>query len=426
VEVLQIQQHFGGKLYQEHFLPWIPSSIWVDFFAAWIMAKKASRLKKKNSENGASDSQSVGEWLMSVPIIYLDRWLRLTPCVGVATLAYAVLLPNIGSGPLWPHANDDYLCEKGWWAEIFYLTSWPESPDPNAQNWTCLGVTWYLTCDFFYFCITPFVVAVYVFVDEKMGMLSANVIVLAFTINYLVYAQKYNLKANPFFQTDVGWDKTYGNPRVRGGPYFVGVFFGLLYTYLKKHMPNFKISGVISYTLQFVGFWMIFACVFGAYDTVKDATCTPNAPGCDYKDPWDQATHTCYGVLTRVAFVVGLAMFNFSWIWGPKTSITRQFMTVPAFNQIGKLAFLMYLWHAFFLQWYYGTQPSPVYYSRLNMLVWWLGISFVAMVTALLFHLSLEIPAGTLLKLAPWNAKRKKESLIVVNYKTSEDRDTSS
>lgn len=378
------------------------------FFAAWIMAKKASRLRKKNIENGDPESKGVGQWFMSIPIIYLDRWLRLTPCVGVATLAYAVLLPNIGSGPLWPHANDDYLCEKGWWAEILYVTSWPEPPDQKAADWTCIGVTWYLTCDFFYFCITPFVVAVYVFVGEKMGMIACNVVILAFTINYLIYAQKYNLKANPFFQTDQGWNKTYGNPRVRGGPYFVGVFFGLLYTYLKKHMPNFKISGVISYSLQFIGFWIIFACVFGAYDTVKDATCTPNIPGCDYHDPWDQTTHTCYGVLTRVAFVVGLAMFNFSWIWGPKTSITRQFMTVPAFNQIGKLAFLMYLWHAFFLQWYYGTQPSPVYYSRLNMLIWWLGISFVAMVTALLFHLSLEIPAGTLLKLAPWNARKKK------------------
>jgi len=382
----------------------------VVFLLLGLWQKKASRLKKSITDNGGSTGDSIIQWLISVPIIYLDRWLRLTPCVGMATLAYAVLLPNIGSGPLWPHAAHDYQCEKGWWAEILYITSWPEPPSSEVTDWSCIGVTWYLTCDFFYFCITPFVVLVYVFMDEKLGLAAANVCILGFTINYLVYAQKYHLKATPFFQTDQGWAMTYGNPRVRGAPYFVGVFMGLLYTYLKKHVPNLKISGAVSYGLQFIGFWMIFACVFGAYDTVKDATCTPNIPGCDYKDPWPQSTHTAYAVLSRTAFVVGLAMFNAAWIWGPKTSLTRKVMTIPLFNQIGKLAFLMYLWHAFFLQWYYGTQPSPVYYSRLNMLVWWLGISFLAMVTALLFHLTLEIPAGSLLKLAPWNARRKKKT----------------
>ena len=47
-----------------------------------------------------------------------------------------------GSGPLWPHAENDYLCEKGWWAEILYVTSWPEPPAQEASDWVCIGVTW--------------------------------------------------------------------------------------------------------------------------------------------------------------------------------------------------------------------------------------------------------------------------------------------
>eukprot|EP00494_Astrolonche_serrata_P023180 UN23438 len=99
---------------------------------------------------------------LKIPMLYLDRWLRLLPCIAFAVLIYAYILPNIGDGPLWPYADKDRICVNGWWPELLLLTSWPQGTDANEKQWSdCLGVTWYLTCDYFYFALIPFIVIMY-------------------------------------------------------------------------------------------------------------------------------------------------------------------------------------------------------------------------------------------------------------------------
>lgn len=322
-------------------------------------------------------------------------------------LAQAYLLPNIGSGPLWQYSGQDYRCEKAWWSELFFLTSWPTYDATKKAEWSCIGVTWYLTCDFFYFTITPFVVLCYVYGHRYAGYAAAAICIIAFSAKYTVLADEGNIHVNALFNTGTGWSYTYDNPRCRGAPYFWGVTCGMLYDHLRAEYKDFKISGISSMITQCCAFLIIFFCVFTPYWDTKDADCSPMDPTCDWEDPWPQSTHTFFAVYTRLFFVVALSMYAACWIYGPETSYTRQFMTFPFWPQLGKLSFLMYLWHPFWLSWYYGSQPAPVYYSRLNMLVWWLGICGLALGTALCFHLTVEIPCNYICNLAPWRSKKK-------------------
>jgi len=354
-----------------------------------------------------------------IPFLYLDRWLRLTPCVLFAALGWAFLLPNIGDGPLWPHKRADHLCEKSgaFWAELFYITSWPEGGSDLKNDWAgCLGVTWYLTCDFFYFAISPFCVAAYCYINPRAGGLSAIICMIGFTIKYAQLGEKYHIKANVFAQSDRGWDETYGNPTCRGAPYFWGVFLGMMYDYIENkrsvYLKNneFKINGIQSTILQCAGFFIIFWCVFLPYWEVKDAQCTPQDPSCGWEDPWSQSANTAYSVLARPFFVMGLSCYCVAWIWGPDTSYTRPFLTFAFLPQLGKLSFLMYLWHAFFLTWFYGQQTTPVNYTRLNMLIFWLGIGICAMFTAVFWHLMIEAPSTYFMQFVPWKPKKKKKA----------------
>jgi len=347
---------------------------------------------------------------MAIPIFYLERWLRLVPSIFFAMLAQAYLLPNIGSGPLWPYSGVDSRCEKAWGPELFMLTAWPTYDADLKRDWGCLGVTWYLTCDFFYFTITPFVVAAYAYGNRYAGYAAAIICIIGFSAKYTVLANEGDLHINALFNTGTGWNYTYDNPRCRGAPYFWGVICGMAYDHIKADYKDFKLTGIASMAIQSASFVLIFICVFIGYWDVKDATCIPNPqiPGCDFEDPWPQSTHTFLGVYTRLFFVMGLSGYALCWVFGPETSYTRLFLTFPFWPQLGKLSFLMYLWHPFWLSWYYGSQPNPVYYSRLNMLVWWLGICGLAGMSALFFHLTVEVPCNYICNLAPWRAKKTK------------------
>ncbi|KAL3271385.1 hypothetical protein HHI36_021869 [Cryptolaemus montrouzieri] len=90
----------------------------------------------------------------AVPLMYLHRYLRLTPALAILVLIYASgLLKYVSDGPRWP-SIDDFLitvCSKYWWSSLLYTQNYA-----NDEN-VCVLQSWYLSVDMQLFLLSPFI-----------------------------------------------------------------------------------------------------------------------------------------------------------------------------------------------------------------------------------------------------------------------------
>lgn len=60
---------------------------------------------------------------IDITVLYLQRYIRLTPLLGVCILMLVSLYRFTGSGPLWDHMIDlqTSRCKNNWWAALLYV-----------------------------------------------------------------------------------------------------------------------------------------------------------------------------------------------------------------------------------------------------------------------------------------------------------------
>lgn len=63
---------------------------------------------------------------LNIPLMYLHRYLRLTPIVAVSILIYLKVLPLMGDGPLYGNWNfDNYdSCNDNWYWTLLYVQNY--------------------------------------------------------------------------------------------------------------------------------------------------------------------------------------------------------------------------------------------------------------------------------------------------------------
>lgn len=64
--------------------------------------------------------------------LYIHRWLRVTPLLGIAILYSSTLLNHLGSGPFWPvfdTSNVKINCENYWWAALLHIQTYYNPTD---------------------------------------------------------------------------------------------------------------------------------------------------------------------------------------------------------------------------------------------------------------------------------------------------------
>lgn len=63
---------------------------------------------------------------LNIPLIYINRYLRITPLYGVIILMGTFIFPLLGSGPYW-HVAKTWagFCERNWWKNLLYVNNLP-------------------------------------------------------------------------------------------------------------------------------------------------------------------------------------------------------------------------------------------------------------------------------------------------------------
>lgn len=67
---------------------------------------------------------------LNIPLLYLHRYLRLTPALAAAILMHSTLIRHFGSGPLWKATDPQPMCEKYWWTTLLYVQNYVNPVDP--------------------------------------------------------------------------------------------------------------------------------------------------------------------------------------------------------------------------------------------------------------------------------------------------------
>ena len=80
------------------------------FFMAYLFIKELDKRK--------------GMSPLTVPLMYLHRYIRLTPLYAVVILVTSSLFVHLGSGPFWHGvAKFSDNCQKNWWANLLYINN---------------------------------------------------------------------------------------------------------------------------------------------------------------------------------------------------------------------------------------------------------------------------------------------------------------
>ncbi|CAH1111035.1 unnamed protein product [Psylliodes chrysocephalus] len=91
---------------------------------------------------------------MNFLLLYIARYIRLTPAYAVVLGLYTTFLYRMGSGPFWESriGVEKERCEKSWWLNLLYVNNYVGTDD------LCMFQSWYLAVDYHLFIVAPFII----------------------------------------------------------------------------------------------------------------------------------------------------------------------------------------------------------------------------------------------------------------------------
>ncbi|KAH8281083.1 hypothetical protein KR054_010179 [Drosophila jambulina] len=312
---------------------------------------------------------------LNIPLMYLHRYLRLTPVVAMSILIYLKVLPLVGDGPLFGKWNFDNYdnCNDNWYWTLLYIQNY-------ATNKECLVQTWYLAIDMQLYIIAPILLIV-VYKWGKKGaalvlLLMLSLAAYLFSIMVINNYSLINMSAD-----GEGTDLShYTHTRASG--WLVGFLFGyFLHSIrgksIKLNRPTVWVGWITSLAL-------LFTCIFAMY---------PYGMGKSKTVPI--LNEAFYVSLSRIAWPLGLSWVVFACMQG-YGGLANSFLTSPLWQPLSKLSFCVYMGHLFIQNLNAGRTRVNTYFSDYDiMLRFWQDFGF-SVIFAYILHILIEAPCGGL------------------------------
>ncbi|OQR75398.1 hypothetical protein BIW11_08445 [Tropilaelaps mercedesae] len=304
----------------------------------------------------------------------LRRWWRLSPAF-VAVSFMMILLPLIGSGPLWRETLAPYseACEKFWWTNPLYIGAYV-----NREN-MCLPHGWYLSSDFHYFIIMP-LIAYILFRRPLLGLLILLALVLASvaTVGILLFIN--DLPPIPLFiDLEPAHFNEYMNtigckPFTHLAPFAVGIALGYLLFKQKRR----RIHKLIRIPM-WLAVWVVqMAIVFGVRDW--------NA----YDRP-SVEVGVVYGALFRFLWSLCVAWTVYACATG-NGGLVNRVLSFRAWIPLSRLTFLVYLIHPLVILAHTAYLREPYYITVAFTGYLYLGHLFASYALSFALTVTLESP----------------------------------
>ncbi|XP_046748813.1 uncharacterized protein LOC124412735 [Diprion similis] len=338
---------------------------------------------------------------VNLPMMYLHRYLRLTPSFAVIMLFSAVLLHRVANGPIW--STMDFIvqpCRDNWWVSLLYVHNFVHKEE------MCLPHTWYLAVDMQLFWITPLIL--YPLQRwPKIGFCILGSFLLASVVTPAVVLGV-NGYSNALVSFELGlasldaFYKFYIPTYNRACAYFVGMILG--YFTINQRRQFTQVSATVA--------WIITAGLL--------AFCT----GATYHSynsnyAYNLTVEILYAALLRPCWSIAIAWIIYACIHGHGGPITR-FLSLPFFLPLSRLTYCIYLVHFVVQLAKNSASQLPTLFSNFVLFNGFLSDLLLSIPLAFIFSLFIESPVIVLEKILT-NRDRKPEPLGKSNHDNEKD-----
>jgi len=315
------------------------------------------------------------------------RYIRLTPPFALAMVMFYQIWPYFASGPFgWKFQHSIYRrCDGSWWSEMLYLMNFL----PFNSDDVCMGWTWYLGNDMFFFIVTLFILPLY-HRSKKIGWgCVIGLTLLSFGITtWLVVEHHLSVYLFDHHNTDYSY-WAYSKPYCRIPAYFVGVGVGWLLLdmedagFTRDNMPKTRSAHVKASIAAAFSFLIMAVIVF-----------LPWTDHGYHANSWGDAMSVFYIVFTRPIWALCCAAISLLCFYGYLPQLDR-FLAHPMWLAPTRLTFGTYLAHPMIIKLAAGTSINFYTFSGMGVFYRFVGNTLAAYSLSLVFWIMMERPVMT-------------------------------
>jgi peptidoglycan/LPS O-acetylase OafA/YrhL len=343
---------------------------------------------------------------MNIPLMYLQRYLRLTPAYAFLILFSVGFYKFFGFGPYWQTMIDQNKewCSTNWWTNLVYINNiYP------AESF-CYAWGWYLADDMQFFLLSPFILYI-LYKNRYAGVALISAFLIGSIITCGMMSEEYHIQPHPLTFNFLMYSfmgrmmqpsrppmtlelkykhDMYFAPWVRMHAYMIGMLTGYI---LFKTKLKLKINKVLCTFIWMVAMAAGMAVVYGIYGYINDV------------DMMDENIAAFYNAMARPTFAACVAWMIIACVTGNGGPIAR-FLDWSFWSPLSRLTYSLYLVHVLVIYWYLAVQESPMHFSYVHYVYFYFGTVMIALGFAYLVSLLVEWPMIGLLRIAFPKAKR--------------------
>ncbi|XP_029832846.2 nose resistant to fluoxetine protein 6 [Ixodes scapularis] len=315
---------------------------------------------------------------LNVLSAFLQRFWRMTPSY-MLVVGVFLLLPLVGSGPLWKETMDPLLenCMQSWWTNLLYVSNY------LPYDKMCLLHTWFQAVNMQFFIIAlPLLLFVY-----KCRVLGLTLVVSLCLISTLAVGLiTYFFQLPPALLLSTSeWSKAvqhlnliYFQPFTHFGPFCVGLFCG--YYLIQNKGITLKPTTLV------VGWLSALVCalvaLLGAY---------PFRAGYDV----DSVLMAFYAAMHRTVWCVAVAWLTVACELG-HGGLLNETLSWRGLVPLSTLSYLIYLIHPLVVYVHVATTREIVNLDHFTMCYSFLGHATISVGLAYVAHVVVELPFASL------------------------------
>jgi len=311
---------------------------------------------------------------LNILLMYVNRYIRLTPLLALAVMALIGIIPLLGSGPYW---NSFYLstevCKESWWTTLLYVQNYVKTDK------VCLGHAWYLAVDTQLFLFAPLALLLL----HKFGKKGAGVI---FIVGILFFACLFSL----IIVKDVNiglmireFDSeaskaVYSGTHTRAVPWIAGLLFGYFMYLRKGRKPQ------LSFAMVATGWALTFALLgtilYSLYPYM-------NGSGKDLSIVGGAFYYSCSSV--GWSLVLSWIIFACEFGYG---GLINDLLSWSYWQPFAKLSYGIYIWHALVVFANTVRPKTHTYFSDYELILRFWGDFGLSLCIAFVTYLVVEAP----------------------------------
>ncbi|KAI1303723.1 Nose resistant to fluoxetine protein 6 [Halotydeus destructor] len=291
------------------------------------------------------------------------------------TIGLAMILPLLGSGPLWPKAVESTAatCRQSWWTNLLFVNNLLDADQ------VCLFHTWFLSASMQYHVIGGFLLYA-VYRSPTIGIVMSILLTAISSLISFASAYAHNVRVPSVVAFEVFADyeqkilKLYTAPYTHFGSYLSGIIVGyFLVKHRKANIP--KSIQAVAWVISFLTMALVNAGPLEAFRS--------NLPSL--------VNSSLYYAFARTAWAWAIGWIVFACATGRGGPI-NQLLSWSAFGPLSALSYLAYLTHPLLMLYHTGRVRERIYFGHYEMWSIFLSRMCMTFVLAYFVHVIIEVP----------------------------------